>query len=78
MLTTAQQVPQFTFSTIAGFSVQQDKHSSAESSPKKVTGFHGDGEQETISTDGQLRTSDLYSPELNLAAQRTAQEVRFG
>ncbi|KAK0076421.1 hypothetical protein PV325_005395, partial [Microctonus aethiopoides] len=74
VLTTAQQVPKFTFSTVGGFSVQQDKHSSAESLPKKVTGFYDDGEQETISTDGQLRTFDLYSPELNLAAQRTAQE----
>lgn len=34
-----------------------------------------DRETEPNNTDGLKRGSDLYSPELNLEAQRTAQEV---
>lgn len=58
-------------------SIHPEKDSPAESLQDEVTGFYTDGEPEAIGIDGSRRASDLYSPELNLEAHRTAQEVKI-
>ncbi|KZC07584.1 Synaptotagmin-12 [Dufourea novaeangliae] len=40
-----------------------------------IQDIYGENDSDVIGLDGSKRSSDLYSPELNLEAQRTAQEV---
>ena len=42
----------------------------------EVQDIYAENDSDVIGPDGSRRSSDLYSPELNLEAHRTAQEVR--
>lgn len=77
MRLSAQQVPMLTF-PIKRSSIQSETNNSTTNNiQNEITNFYADGDQEMINIDGPPRTSDLYNPELNLTAHRTAQEVIF-
>ncbi|XP_034952080.1 uncharacterized protein [Chelonus insularis] len=75
VLSSAQQVPMLTFPTIRRSSLQLEKDSPANSIQDEASNLYIDVEPEAIGIDGSRRASDLYSPELNLKAHQTAQEV---
>ena len=77
MSSAQQQVPRLTFPTITRSTISLEPESSEQqdSLQADVTAFYSEADTETLGIDGIRRASDLYSPELNLEAHRTAQEV---
>ncbi|KAG7206386.1 hypothetical protein KM043_003750 [Ampulex compressa] len=71
VLSSAQQVQRFTFSSRTA-SLVNDANSRLQEEVKDIYAEH---DSDAIGLDGSRRSSDLYSPELNLEAHRTAQEV---
>lgn len=76
MLSSAQQVPMLTFPGMIRSSVNLEKNQTVNGIQDEVSNLYIDGEPAAIGIDCSRRTSDLYSPELNLEAHRTAQEVK--
>ena len=72
MRSTAQQVQNFTFSNVEHAASAND---GTLRSPDHMQNIYFDRDSEANGTDSLRRSSDLYSPELNLEAHRTAQEV---
>lgn len=72
-----QQVPRFTFASATARSPLPIQADNSEQRADSQTAFYSEPDPETIGIDGSRRASDLYSPELNLEAHRTAQQVSF-
>lgn len=79
VLLSAQQVPKLTFSSITGSSLQAlNKSSLNHSEQDENSDYYAEGEVDIgMDTSKRGGGSDLYSPELNLEAHRTAQEVHL-
>ncbi|CAD1475102.1 unnamed protein product, partial [Heterotrigona itama] len=66
------QVQRFTFSSRSPSLVEE---STGNQLQDEVQDIYAENDSDMIGPDGSRRSSDLYSPELNLEAHRTAQEV---
>ncbi|XP_015605422.1 uncharacterized protein LOC107272621 isoform X2 [Cephus cinctus] len=82
VLTSAQQVQRFTFPPVTRYTGMDNENTgtNAKLEPGSVMENVADGrylgrDSDSIGIDNARRSSDLYSPELNLEAHRTAQEV---
>ncbi|XP_015183864.1 PREDICTED: uncharacterized protein LOC107070307 isoform X2 [Polistes dominula] len=73
ILTSAQQVQRFTFSRSPSM-VNENTGSRLQN---EVRDIYTETDSDAIGLDASRRSSDLYSPELNLEAHRTAQEVYY-
>lgn len=73
VVSSAQQVQRFTFSSRSPSLVEE---STGNQLQDEVQDIYAENDSDVIGPDGSRRSSDLYSPELNLEAHRTAQEVR--
>lgn len=73
VVSSAQQVQRFTFSSRSSSLVEE---STGNQLQDEVQDIYAENDSDVIGPDGSRRSSDLYSPELNLEAHRTAQEVR--
>lgn len=71
VLSSAQQVQRFTFSRSPSM-VNENTGSRLQN---EVRDIYTETDSDAIGLDASRRSSDLYSPELNLEAHRTAQEV---
>ncbi|KAK9299786.1 hypothetical protein QLX08_007286 [Tetragonisca angustula] len=72
VVSSAQQVQRFTFSSRSPSLVEE---STGNQLQDEVQDIYAENDSDVIGPDGSRRSSDLYSPELNLEAHRTAQEV---
>lgn len=73
VVSSAQQVQRFTFPSRSPSLVVEDN--STTRLHDEVQDIYAENDSDVIGPDGSRRSSDLYSPELNLEAHRTAQEV---
>lgn len=74
VVSSAQQVQHFTFPSRSPSSLVED--STGSQLRDEVRDMYAENDSDVTGLDGSRRSSDLYSPELNLEAHRTAQEVR--
>ncbi|KAK2579746.1 hypothetical protein KPH14_011087 [Odynerus spinipes] len=74
VLSSAQQVQRFSFSSRSPNLVNESTGSRLQN---EVRDMYTETDSDAIGLDGSRRSSDLYSPELNLEAHRTAQEVYY-
>ncbi|XP_017891296.1 uncharacterized protein LOC108631686 [Ceratina calcarata] len=72
VVSSAQQVQRFSFSPRSSPLVED---SSSNQLQNEIRDIFAENDSDLICPDGSRRSSDLYSPELNLEAHRTAQEV---
>ncbi|XP_076236841.1 uncharacterized protein LOC143180768 [Calliopsis andreniformis] len=72
VLSSAQQVQRFTFPTRSQSLVEDGTTGQLQDD---VQDLYGENDPDVTGPDDSRRSSDLYSPELNFEAQRTAQEV---
>ncbi|XP_029055887.1 uncharacterized protein LOC114882891 [Osmia bicornis bicornis] len=72
VLSSAQQVQRFTFPSKSPTIVEDSINNHLQD---EVQDMYGENDSDVMGPDGSRRSSDLYSPELNLEAHRTAQEV---
>lgn len=75
VISSAQQVQRFTFPPRSPSLVVEDN--STTRLHDEVQDIYAENDSDVIGPDGSRRSSDLYSPELNLEAHRTAQEVVY-
>ncbi|XP_012288185.1 uncharacterized protein LOC105703947 [Orussus abietinus] len=79
VISSAQQVQRYAFPPISRSSTMENANNmssmSSGSLHNEVAEFYDDRDAESMGQDTNQRSSDLYSPELNLEAHRTAQEV---
>ncbi|XP_015116872.1 uncharacterized protein LOC107041029 [Diachasma alloeum] len=75
VLSSAQQVPKLTFPGMTRSSIQLADTNTSNNLQDETGEYYGDVESTALSIDGSRRGSDLYSPELNLKAHQTAQQV---
>lgn len=73
MLSSAQQIQRLTFPSFINENTE-DNLQDAEYLPD-MRDIYAETDPDMTGLDGSKRSSDLYSPELNLEAHRTAQEV---
>ncbi|XP_076224600.1 uncharacterized protein LOC116427947 isoform X2 [Nomia melanderi] len=72
ILSSPQQTEQYSFPSRFPSLIEDSINSQLQSD---IQDIYGENDSDVLSVDGSKRSSDLYSPELNLEAQRTAQEV---
>nr|XP_003702280.1 PREDICTED: uncharacterized protein LOC100880598 [Megachile rotundata] len=72
VLSSAQQVQRFTFPSKSPSLVEDGISNQLH---EEVQDIYAENDSDVMGPDGSRRSSDLYSPELNLEAHRTAQEV---
>lgn len=72
VVSSAQQVQRFTFPSRSPSLVEESTGGQLQD---EVQDIYAENDSDVIGPDDSRRSSDLYSPELNLEAHRTAQEV---
>ncbi|XP_078049750.1 uncharacterized protein LOC144476542 isoform X2 [Augochlora pura] len=72
LLSSPQQPEQYSSPSRYPSLIEDSIHSRLESDMQDI---YAENDSDVLSVDGYKRSSDLYSPELNMEAQRTAQEV---